>query len=145
MLEEFAQVVEVHQDYVVVSSSRANACHACQAQSNCGQRTLTELFGKRSITLKLKNPNGLPLNVGQTVVLGLHEQAILISSLVMYLTPVLFLILATAIAYRIDDAEAFIMLGSLVGLLLGFFTSRKLSKKLLSNPDYTPKLLKIAQ
>lgn len=145
MLEELAQVVEVNAGSVVVSSSRASACQSCQAQSNCGQRSLAELFGKKSILVTISNPDQLALEVGQTVVLGLNEQALLKSSLVMYITPIFFLMVTTLLAHLMSVSEGGVILSGLFGLLIGLIASRKLSEKLLSNPDYTPKLLKIAQ
>lgn len=145
MLEEVAEVVEVKADFLLVSSSRFSACHACQASAGCGQRSLAGLFGNKSILLKLENPENIPVQVGQSVVLGLHEQALLKSSVVMYLIPLVFLITSAVLADILNASESFIILSGLLGLLVGFLLARKLSAQLLSNPDYFPKLIRIAK
>lgn len=145
MLEEIAEVVEVHSDCILVSSSRLSACNACQASANCGQRSLAGLFGNKSILFKLENPERLSVAVGQSVVLGLHEHALLKSSVVMYLIPLLFLIISAVAATLLNLSEGLIIVSGLAALLLGFVLARKLSVKLLSNPNYTPRLLRIAQ
>ena len=145
MLEEIAEVVEVHSDFILVSSSRLSACNACQASTNCGQRSLAGLFGNKSILFKLENTERLSVAVGQSVVLGLHEHALLKSSVVMYLIPLLFLIISAVAATLLNLSEGLIIVSGLAALLLGFVVARKLSVKLLSNPNYTPRLLRIAQ
>ena len=145
MLEEIAEVVEVHSGFILVSSSRLSACNACQASANCGQRSLAGLFGNKRIFIKLENPERLPVEVGQFVVLGLHEHALLKSSVVIYLIPLIFLILSAVFATLLQLSEGMIVLSGLLGLIIGFISARKLSVKLLSNSDYTPKLIKISQ
>jgi sigma-E factor negative regulatory protein RseC len=145
VLEEIAEVVEVHSDFLLVSSSRLSACNTCQASANCGQRSLAGLFGNKTIFIKLENPERLTVEVGQSVVLGLHEHALLKSSVVMYLIPLLFLIISAVAATLFNLSEGLIIVSGLVALLLGFVVARKLSTKLLSNPNYTPRLLRIAQ
>lgn len=145
MLEEIAEVIEVHPDFILVSASRLGACSACQASANCGQRSLAGLFGNKNILLSLENPEQLPIEVGQSVVLGLHEHALLKSSFVMYLIPLFFLIVSAVVTTLLSFSEGLIVLSSLVSLSIGFLIARKLFLKLLSNPIYTPKLIRITQ
>lgn len=144
MLEEIAEVVEVQSGSLLVSSSRLSACQGCQAGDNCSQRSLVDLFGSKKVLLKVENPEKHPVQVGQMVVLGLHEQALLKSSAIMYLIPLLLLIVTSLLASHLNLAEGFIISMGLLGLLVGFLWARKLSAKLLSNPDYFPKLIRIA-
>lgn len=144
MLEELAEVIEVHSGYIVVSSSRLSACNACKANNNCGQKTLAGLFGDKKISLRLQNPTGLPVEPGQFVILGLHEHALLKSSLLLYLVPLLSMITLAVLASFLDATEGVTIMFGFIGLMFGFISSRKLSLNLLSNPVYTPRLLKIA-
>ncbi len=145
MIEEVAEVVEVGSTHLFVRSARLSACNGCQASDNCSQRSLAKLFGNHHVLIRLSNPESLPVRVGQSVVVGLHERALLLSSVVMYLVPLLFLILFAVLSATFFQQESFIIASTLMGLLLGFLMSRKLSKKLLSNANYTPKLVRIAQ
>lgn len=143
MLEEVAVVKEVHHKHILVSSSRLNGCNACQAKSNCGQRSLAGLFGRKDVLIRLENPDNLIAKPGQSVILGLHEQALLVSSLVMYLLPLLIMIIVAVLTHLAHYSEGMVILSGLLGLALGFLISRKLSVKLLSKPDYYPILLSI--
>lgn len=143
MLEEIAEVKEVHTEHILVSSSRLSACQACQASSSCGQRSLANLFGQKLILIKLENPHSLPAQVGQSVVVGLHEHALFKASVVMYLIPLIFLIASALFSTVFKNSEGITILLGFLGFLLGFVVARKLSAKLLSNPDYTPRLLRI--
>ncbi|WP_417579459.1 SoxR reducing system RseC family protein [Nitrincola sp.] len=143
MLEEVAQVSEVHPDHLVIETRRLSACQSCQSHDNCGQRKLAGLFGSKPAFLKIANPEGLSTQPGQSVVIGLHEGAILKSSLLLYLMPLLVLIGASLLASWFFDRELIVILAGITGLSGGFWLARILSANLLSNPSYYPVLLRV--
>lgn len=143
MLEEVAQVSEVHPDYLVIETRRLSACQSCQSSENCGQRKLAGLFGNKPAFLKIANPEGLSTKPGESVVIGLHEGAILKSSLLLYLMPLLILIGASLLASWLFDRELAVILAGIAGLAGGFWLARILSANLLSNPNYYPVLLRV--
>jgi len=143
VLEEVAQVSEVHPDHLVIETRRLSACHSCQSHDNCGQRKLAGLFGNGSAFLTIGNPKGLLIKPGQSVVIGLHEGAILKSSLLLYLMPILTLIGASLLASWLFDTELSVILAGVTGLAGGFWLAKIISAKLLSNPSYYPVLLRV--
>lgn len=138
-----AQVSEVHADHLVIETRRLSACQSCQSSDNCGQRKLAGLFGNKPAFLKIGNPEGFAIQPGQTVVIGLNEGAILKSSLLMYLLPLLMLISASLLSSWLFDRELMVILTGLAGLMSGFWLARIISTKLLSNPSYYPVLLRV--
>ncbi|KGK43326.1 hypothetical protein LH51_00460, partial [Nitrincola sp. A-D6] len=80
---------------------------------------------------------------GQSVIIGLHEGAILKSSVLLYLMPLLMLIGAALLASWLFDKELVVILAAIVGLFSGFWLARIISAKLLSNPSYYPILLRV--
>ena len=142
MLEEIAEVVEVHPGHQLVSSSRLSASQSCQASRDCGQRKLAGLFGNKQVIVRIENPDRWPIETGQSVVIGLHEGALLRSSLLLYLFPLLLMMLVALPVSYFTGTEGMVILSGLLGLLLGFWLARIFSVQLLSNPKYYPVLLK---
>lgn len=96
MTKEQAQVVEVGDDFVVVSSQVKSACHQCHQNETCGSGIVAKALPHRAMTLSLPKTNikpGLAVDVGDLVVIALPEKALLSSAFQVYLFPVMGLIL----------------------------------------------------
>ena len=82
MVEETARVLKVESDVVWVQAIQQSACGSCQAQKGCGHSLLAKA-GQREINIPVAR-NGLEVMENDQVTIGVPEQAILKSSLLMY-------------------------------------------------------------
>jgi len=143
MLEAEGVIVKVGQEGVFVETSRASACGSCSSKEGCGTSTLSQLLGSKASTFKVLNPIGAAL--GERVVIGMEEAALLKSSLLVYLLPLAFL-LAGAIfggwlaPDRLQDAYA--VAGVFVGLVLGFVALKLVSANARTNSQFQPVILR---
>ncbi|TGG91107.1 transcriptional regulator [Natronospirillum operosum] len=104
MIEEQATVVAVEQGRVGVETLRQSACQRCSARAGCGQPLLSRVLGDgvqqqgTRLWLSLSTQSPLPV-AGQTVIIGIPEQALLRAAFWLYLFPVLALVLGATLIH----------------------------------------------
>lgn len=146
MLEEYGVVVEASDQYAWIQTQRRSACQHCQSNQSCGTASLSQLFGQKVNEVKVVN--SLNVNIGDQVVIGIEEQALLHGSLLLYLLPLLTMFmgaisyegLATQLNWPVQ--EGFTILAGLIGLGLGLFLIRRWTARWKENAHYQPVLLK---
>jgi sigma-E factor negative regulatory protein RseC len=142
MIEEQAVVVEAGDGYAWVETQRRSACGACAASGGCGTAVLAKAWGDRRS--RVRAVSTLPLQSGDTVIVGLAEGALLRGSLLVYLLP-LVLLLAGALLGQAAFAgagEEPVVLASAVGLGLGFLAARVLSRRLRGDTRFQPVVIR---
>lgn len=144
MLETEGIVVKTGLDGADVETSRSSACGGCSSNQSCGTTTLTQLLGSKITSFKVLNPIGAV--VGDRVVIGLEESALLKSSALAYLTP-LALLLAGAIfgsqlAPAGEPADLYSAWGAGIGIFLGFLALKLISARAVSKRHFQPVILR---
>ena len=141
MIEEQGRVVAANEREVWVQTLRQSACNACAAQKACGQKLLNSMSSGRAQQLKVENR--LSVSVGDEVVVGIPESALLKASLVLYLVPLLAMI-AAALGVRelVSSADGWVMLGGFSGLGAGFWLARQFSLCRQTDQSFHPRLLR---
>ncbi|WP_022960996.1 SoxR reducing system RseC family protein [Halopseudomonas pelagia] len=142
MIEEQGRVLSLEPDAAWVETIRRNTCGSCQARAGCGQALLQRLgAGARQGYIRVLRDRSL--QVGDQVVIGLPENAIVHASLCMYLVPLIGLFGAAFLAEGLGLAEPWVILAALTGLVSGFFGVRWYAWRQRSNPDMQPRILRI--
>lgn len=143
MLEAQGVIVKIGQEGVFVETSRASACGSCSSKEGCGTSTLSQLLGNKASTFKVLNPIGAAL--GERVVIGLEEAALLKSSLLVYLLPLGFLLAGAILGGWLAPArlqDAYAVGGMFVGLVLGFVALKLISASVGMNSQFQPVILR---
>lgn len=145
MLKENAFVVDVADGVAWVETQRKSTCGSCAARNGCGTSVLQKVMGNKRTRLKVDNPN--QYSVGDEVILGLQENALIKGSLLLYALPIVamfgFSLIANVIFNNLNIAftEGYSILFSLIGLMFGFWLVMKSSGKLRNNESYQAKIL----
>ncbi|VAW78895.1 Sigma factor RpoE regulatory protein RseC [hydrothermal vent metagenome] len=146
MLEETAQVKCIAADEIWVETQRRSACSSCSANKGCGSATLAKVLGKRRTLVRVLSD--LPLAVGDRVVIGIREQALVRGSLAVYAVP-LMLLLAGAVLGELGaaqglwaSAEAASVLLGLSGLMAGLLWLRIFTQRIRHDTNYQPVVLR---
>jgi sigma-E factor negative regulatory protein RseC len=139
MVEEAASVLRVEGEIVWVQAIQQSACGSCQAQKGCGHSLLAKV-GQKQIDIPVIR-NGMDVKENDQVIIGVAEQAILKSSLIMYGAPLISMIIVAMISTLLGAPEGATILLSFISLILGFLWVNFYSKGLEFN-QWNPQLIR---
>ena len=146
MIEETAIVTRCDGEFAWVEAQRKTACGQCSASKGCGTSVLSKVVGKKVTSMKALNQ--IAAKEGDTVIIGLHESAMLTGSLAVYLIPILsmlgFAILGKTVAQQLlfDNVEVFTILAAGFGLVLAGLWLRKFTNRIQHDDRYQPVIVK---
>ena len=140
MLEERGQVIAVEQGAVRVRVNRQSACGSCQAKVACGQGLMQAM--QSEYCHEVRAITDLHLQEGDFVVIGVSEDLLLRSALMVYLLPLLALIAGAVLGQQIGLTEGWsILLASVAFAASGFYLYR-FNERNTNNTDLIPVVLR---
>ncbi len=142
MIEETGRVASLEVGFAWVESERQSSCGSCAANKGCGTATLQKVMGNKYTRVKAINP--ISLQVGDLVVIGIQEQALLKGSFFAYIMPLILLLLGALLFEILFASEGMIIFGGLLGLILGFVFLKYLSSKIATDERYQAVVLRLA-
>jgi len=148
LVEERAFVVAIDKQSVWVETQRQSACGQCAANKGCGNAVLEKVMGKKRNVVRVTGD--LPVNIGDEVIIGVNEDAIVKGSLVVYAIPIVmmivFALLGETIAARSLSTGSDLMsiIGAVFGLVLSISGLRWYGSRIKNNATYQPLLLRHA-
>ena len=148
MIEEEATVVAVEGEYALLQTQRQSACQSCSVKKGCGTSVLSKVVGQRSSQIKVSNT--LNVSVGDHVVLGIKENALVQGSLLVYALPLVFMLVFAVVAevwlssIGISN-ELLIILFAVLGFVTSIFVIRFGLFRTGLKQQIQPKMLRIVQ
>ncbi|MDP2247436.1 MAG: SoxR reducing system RseC family protein [Nitrosomonadales bacterium] len=146
MIEEHAIVVSVQDGDAMLEIVRKTPCGLCGKSRGCGISLWGKLFNHKSV---FKATNDIGAKVGDSVIVGVEEQALLKSSMTIYGIPLvaLFLGAVTGIAFLPQEASAaqkdiYTVIGAATGLVLSLLWLKGHSAGRPFNPSHQPVILR---
>jgi sigma-E factor negative regulatory protein RseC len=122
MIEERAVILSLDNqsdDFTAtLEIERKTACGLCGQTRGCGNSIWGKLFAHESTAFKAQNR--INAKVGDSVIVGINEKALLKSALLLYILPLATMLIGAILATQIHDTNGYAMLGALIGLGLGF-------------------------
>lgn len=141
MIEQTGKVVAVEQGIAWVQTVQKSTCDACSANKGCGTAVLNKLSGGRAMQMPFKDHLGV--GVGDAVVVGIPDDALLKASFLVYFMPLILLVLGAVVADNLwPDVELYSVLAGLSGLVFGFFLVKLLSSSSRMATDTQPVLVR---
>lgn len=144
MIEEQAQVVEIKGNRLMLQAQTQSTCGACAAKKGCGTSLLSKVVGRKFS--QFQADNNINAKVGDTVVVGIAEDALVKGSLVMYAIPVLAMLIFALLAdYFINVAplkDLFIAASAIMGLVFGSLLARWYFQRQSSVHLFAPVILR---
>ncbi|MEM7564741.1 MAG: SoxR reducing system RseC family protein [Pseudomonadota bacterium] len=125
MITEQAIVTQCEANRVEVQLQRASTCSHCDLAQGCGTGALGRMLGRRGRPLSLVTDQ--KVHPGDHLVLGISEAALVKSSLVTYLIPLIFMVIVSLFGTQAGLSEGWVIL--LAGL--SFWLGMKLSHRIL--------------
>ena len=129
MIEERARVIAIENDQLLLEAQTQAACGACAARQGCGTSLLSRWVGRKFT--RFQAPNTVNASVGDEVVVGLAEEAMLKGSVLVYLLPLLAMIVFALLADSLvspglASRELLVLLAAIAGFSLMLVFSRLL-------------------
>ena len=144
MIETQAKVVRTDGDVAYVEAQNSSGCSGCGSGKQCGTALLSQIFGGSKREFRVLNAVGA--RVGDSVVIGLEEGALLKGSLTMYLLPLVLLFTgAIGGAFLAPNAglrDLYSIFCGGTGLVAGFAWVKLYAFRLGGNPHFQPVILR---
>lgn len=148
MIEERARVVQADDAGIWVETQRQSACGQCSANKGCGTAVIGKVVGNKRNRVRVLDADGAGIRIGDEVVIGIQEQALVRGSLAIYLVPLLSLfffgLLGQALApqFGVANADVLSIAFGAVGLGAGFVWVKFFTRSVMRDPRYQPVLLR---
>ena len=143
LVEGFAHVVAVEGNMAWLVPESGTSCGGCTSASACGSKgigtTASRLEARR---FQLVNDAGL--RVGERVVVGIQENAVLRASITAYAIPLATLLIAGALAQWAAGSNFVTMAAMLAGLVFGLWLARLRAGQLMAKGELAPRFLRRA-
>ncbi len=144
LVEGIARVVAVEGAVAWLEPEVTTSCSGCNASSACGSPggmgTLTDRVKVRRFPLD--NDQGFV--VGERVVIGVQERALIKASMTAYAVPLVSMLLAASMTQWAMGRDAVTLGASLMGLALGFVVARFIADRLRTKGSTTLRFLRRA-
>jgi len=140
MMQEQAIVVEVNGKKISVETDRQSSCGHCSAKSGCGSALLSKYFNRNNQPLVVET--NLDLDVGDKVLLGLNEDALLRGSFIIYAIPLLLMLILPILMNQFFSSEIISIFSSIIGFSVGIIYVKYFSIVSRNSEDFSPVVLK---
>lgn len=143
LLEGFARVVALEGNRVWLEPEQTTSCGACAASGACGAKGI----GTTASRLELRRfamANDPGLAIGERIVVGINERALLRASGTAYAIPLAVSLGAGALAQWAAGNDLVTMTATLSGLAVGLLASRLAADWLNARGQLAPRFLRRA-
>lgn len=150
-VEGIARVVAVADDALWLEPEQTTSCGHCSSSASCGAST-REAAGMGTVTSRLQArrfrmdaPGGAgEFRIGDRLVVGVSEKALLSASLTAYGLPLATALVAGSLAQGRYGEDGLTMLGMGAGLAVGLLLARFIARRLGARGDLAPRFLRRA-
>jgi sigma-E factor negative regulatory protein RseC len=142
LIEEQGQVIAIDSEYAWVETLQSSSCGQCVARKGCGTAALSSVFDRG--TAKVRVLNQIQAKIGEQVILGLNENALLRGAFAAYFMPILMMLVSVGlIRWLWQPTSELIEIGAgLMGFAVGLFWLRRFSHQIASDARYQPVILR---
>lgn len=144
MMETQAKVVAVESGAALVEPAQPSGCSTCGA-GGCGAHRIGQVFTLRDKRYRVLDPRGS--RVGETVVIGVADGALLRGSGAVYLLPLLLLFLGALLGDHfapVGNRDVWSIAGAGTGFALGALWLLWFGRRAGSDPRFQPVILRAA-
>ncbi len=143
MIEGIAQVVELDGKLAWLVPEQTTSCGGCASASACGAKGI----GTTASRLELRRfqlDNDIGLRIGERVVVGIRENALIKASITAYAIPLATLLAAGGLAQWVSGSDRVTMAAMFAGLVLGLVFARIGAGRLMLRGDLAPRFIRRA-
>ena len=124
MIEQHAIILSTENDsqgdeLATIEVVRKTACGLCGKTRGCGNAIWGKIFAHNNTSFKARNT--IRARVGQNVIVGIDENALMKSALLLYMVPLATMFMGAFLMSQLYESDIAQMLGAFLGLVIGFF------------------------
>jgi sigma-E factor negative regulatory protein RseC len=147
MIEEQATVIAINKKQLLLQTQVKSACGSCQVSGACGTSVLTKVLGRK--LPRFTTENTVDAKVGDHLIIGIEEKALLKASIFMYLVPIVMMIFFALLANflisnDLAQKDMLVSLSSIIGLLISVVISKRYFGNRTQKKIYSPVILRKA-
>lgn len=143
LLEGFARVVGLDGHRVWLEPEQTTSCGSCASAGACGTKGIGTIASRLELR-RFSMVNEHRLAVGERIVVGVSERALLRASATAYAIPLAVALGAGALAQWAKGDDIVTMIATLSGLALGLLAARLTASWLGARGQLTPRFLRRA-
>jgi len=136
--------MSIEGDQLVLEAETRSSCQSCEVKSGCGTSVLAKWVGKKFTRFQAKNT--VQASVGDQVVVGLSESALLQGSLAIYFLPLLgmivFALAADILLSPGGSHDLIVALSAFAGFAVALVVCRSYLANNRLKEDLTPVVLR---
>lgn len=137
MIEEIGKVVATEPGFAWIETQVKSTCTSCVGNDSCGTGLVAKVFTPKPEHLRIPTPS--PLQVGQSVKIGIPEQHLLSASVCLYLVPILILLVSASVLQNVLIlSEPIVILLSFSLTFLGYWGVSRRLKSVHFRERYVP-------
>jgi len=106
------------QSIATLEIERTASCGLCGQTRGCGNGIWGKIFAHQSTAFKAKN--AIDAKVGDSVIVGIDEQALLKGAALLYFLPLVTMFIGMLVASQVNANHANVLVGAAFGLIIGF-------------------------
>jgi sigma-E factor negative regulatory protein RseC len=146
MIEEHAIILSIenqseYQPVATIEVVRKTACGLCGKTRGCGNALWGKMFAHKTTSFKAQN--SIDAKVGQSVIVGIDESALMKSALLLYIVPLVTMFIGAILASQVSGSELVAMLGAVVGVMVGYFWVKAHTAGRTYYQNHRPKILRL--
>ncbi|MFV1921787.1 MAG: SoxR reducing system RseC family protein [Methylotenera sp.] len=146
MIEQHAIILSTQNDSLgdeiaTIEVVRKTACGLCGKTRGCGNAIWGKIFAHNNTSFKARNI--INARVGQHVIVGIDENALMKSALLLYIVPLVTMLIGTILMSQLYESDIAQMLGAFLGLIIGFFWVKGHTAGQLYYQKHQPKVLRL--
>ncbi len=143
LIEGIAQVIAVEGKLAWLVPEQTTSCGGCAASGACGSKGIGTTASRLELR-RFRLVNDADLKVGERVVVGIRENALLKASITAYAIPLATLLLAGALAQWAYGRDTITIGAMFAGLALGLVFARFGAGRLMERGDLAPRYIRRA-
>jgi sigma-E factor negative regulatory protein RseC len=140
LVEGFAEIVRVDGETVLMEPDQLSSCGGCQSAATCGAKT----GPRKRLNKRFVLANDFGGQLGDRVVVGIAEDALVRASLTAYGLPLVAMIGAGLVGQNLIGGDAAAAVSAVVGLGVGMVAARVHAQRLTARGELSPRFLRFA-
>lgn len=146
MIEQHAIILALDsqtetQSLATIEVVRKTACGICGKTQGCGNAIWGKIFAHKMTSFKADND--IDAKVGQSVIVGIDERAVMRSALLLYMVPLVTMFLGAILISQVHVSDIAAMIGAIIGLLVGYCWVRAHITGRIYYQNQQPKILRL--